>query len=93
VVSAYIHWTGRVEGDPVDAVEVFKGWARWDGTSFAAPKVSAAIARLVATEGLVPMDAFQRLVSGAGGVRVTDVTDVTLSGSPGVTLPQLHVRR
>jgi hypothetical protein len=93
VVSAYIHWTGRVEGDPVDAIEAFEGWARWDGTSFAAPKVSAAIARLVAEEGLVPVEAFRRLVSGAGGVPVTQVTDTTLSGSPGVTLPQLHIRR
>ncbi|HTU28744.1 MAG TPA: S8 family serine peptidase [Solirubrobacteraceae bacterium] len=92
VVSAYIHWAGRVEGDG-DEIEAFEGWARWDGTSFAAPKVSAAIARLVATEGLVPMEAFQRLVSGTGGVPVTQVTDVTLSGPPGVTLPQLHIRR
>ncbi len=56
VVSTYIHWTGRVEAAP-DEIEAFEGWARWDGTSFAAPKVSAAIARLVAQEGLVPVDA------------------------------------
>lgn len=95
VVSTYIHWSGRVEGEgpPADEIEAFEGWARWDGTSFAAPKVSAAIARLVATEGLVPMEAFRRLVSGVGGVPVTQVTDNTLSGSPGVTLPQLHIRR
>ena len=31
----------------INRVEVheFKGWARWTGTSFAAPKVAAAIAR------------------------------------------------
>jgi hypothetical protein len=92
VVSSYIHYAGLVEGDP-DEIETFEGWARWDGTSFAAPKVSAAIARLVAQQGLVPVEAFRRLVSGEGGVRVTQVTDTTLSGSPGVTLPQLHIRR
>jgi hypothetical protein len=93
VVSAYIHWTGRVEGDLGDETEVFQGWARWDGTSFAAPKVSAAIARLVAQEGLAPMEAFRRLVHGESDVHVTEVTDFTLSGPPGVTLPQLHIRR
>lgn len=93
VVSAYIHWTGPVEGDPIDEVEAFEGWARWDGTSFAAPKVSAAIARLVAQQGLVPLEAFRRLVAGEGGVPVTQVTDFTLSGPPGVTLPQLHIHR
>jgi hypothetical protein len=94
VVSTYIHWTGPVEGDPIDEVETFEGWARWDGTSFAAPKVSAAIARLVAAEeGLSPVDAFQRLVLGESDVRVTQVTDYTLSGPPGVTLPQLHIWR
>jgi hypothetical protein len=92
VVSAYIHWTGRVEGDPVDAIEAFQGWARWDGTSFAAPKVSAAIARLVATEGLEPVAAFRRLVAGETDVHVTQVTDATLSDPP-VVLPQLHIRR
>ena len=92
VVSTYLHYAGLVEGDP-DEIETFEGWARWDGTSFAAPKVSAAIARLVAQQGLAPVEAFRRLVSGAGGVPVTQVTDTTLSGSPGVTLPQLHIRR
>ena len=91
VLSTYLHWSGPVQGDP-DEVETFAGWARWDGTSFAAPKVSAAIARLVAAEErLLPVDAFARLVSGATDVRVTEVTDHGLSGPVGVTLPQLHV--
>ena len=43
-MSTYIRWQGRVEDENPDAIEDFEGWARWQGTSFAAPKVSAAIA-------------------------------------------------
>jgi subtilisin family serine protease len=35
---------GRLDLDPDPGVEHFRGWARWDGTSFAAPRVAAAIA-------------------------------------------------
>lgn len=95
VVSTYIHWTGPVEGDHLDELERFVGWARWDGTSFAAPKVSAAIARLVAADPdgeLLPTDAFARLLDGGGDVAVTSVTDHDLGDRSGVTLPQLLVR-
>jgi len=44
VYSTFVDFTGRVEGEGPD-VERFTGWARWDGTSFAAPQVSALIAR------------------------------------------------
>lgn len=93
VVSTYIHWTGPVEGDPPDQIETFDGWARWDGTSFAAPRVSAAIARVLAESdgGLTPVEAFAQLLAGLTAVRVSEITDYTLSGLPGVTLPQLHV--
>jgi hypothetical protein len=91
VVSNYIYWTGPVEGDPIDEIETFAGWARWDGTSFAAPKVSAAIAGLVAAEaGLLPTAAFTRLLAGQTAIAVTNVTD-QLPGQPAVTLPQLHI--
>ncbi len=81
VFSTYIDYTGAVEGEP-DAT--FTGWARWDGTSFAAPKVSAAIARRVAQTGDTPIDAWAALVADPG---VTNVTDHVVA--PGVTLPQL----
>ena len=48
VYSTFVDWDGPVEGEPITDVEHFRGWARWDGTSFAAPKVSAEIARQVA---------------------------------------------
>ena len=64
-----------------------------DGTSFAAPKVSAAIACLLAAgdEGILPVDAWELLVSGATGVHVTPLTDSFLTPFPGVTLPHLHL--
>jgi Subtilase family len=93
VYSAFVYWDGRLEGESPTDVEHFRGWARWDGTSFAAPKVSAAIAQLVAeSDGKTsPMEAWERLKSGAAPVRVRDVTDGTLSGAPGVTLPYLQI--
>jgi hypothetical protein len=53
--------------------KTFRGWATWEGTSFAAPKVSGAIAASVAASGsgllapITPLQAWQSLVSGRGG--------------------------
>lgn len=93
VVSTFIYWLGPIEGEPLSDIEHFVGWARWDGTSFATPKVSAAIATLVAGSGgtLQPVDAAGRLLAGTGGVAVTPLTDMTLVPFPGVTLPHLHL--
>jgi Subtilase family len=94
VYSTFIRWDGPIEGEPLTEIEHFHGWARWDGTSFAAPKVSAAIARLFAERDSAtpPLDAGNELIAGTGGVAVSPVTDATLSGAPGVTLPYLQVR-
>jgi subtilisin family serine protease len=93
VYSTFVYWDGPIEGEPVTTIYDFQGWARWDGTSFSAPKVSAAIACLVATgeEGLLPTEAWETILSGTGGVEVTHVTDHELSGPTGVTLPRLHL--
>jgi Subtilase family len=93
VYSTFIYWDGPIEGDSPTDKEHFRGWARWDGTSFAAPKVSAAIAQLVAESDrkTSPMEAWERLRAGTGGVSVRPVTDGTLSGAPGVSLPYLHI--
>ena len=93
VYSTYIWWDGPVDGDPPDEIESFMGWAHWDGTSFAAPKVSAAIAKRLVQRGFTdrPVDAFRQLRNGTGGVPMTPLTDMTLSGFPGVTLPNLHL--
>jgi hypothetical protein len=93
VYSTYIYWDGPIDGEPATDIENFVGWARWDGTSFAAPKVSAAIACLIANsdEPLLPVQAWELLVSGATGVHVTTLTDSLLTPFPGVTLPHLHL--
>jgi hypothetical protein len=93
VLSTFVVWDGPIEGEPLGEDENFCGWARWNGTCFATPKVSAAIAALVAEShgSLLPVAAFEQLLRGSGGVRVTPLTDTTLSPFPGVTLPHLHL--
>jgi hypothetical protein len=86
VYSTFVYWDGSVEGEPLTDVERFHGWARWDGTSFAAPKVSAEIARLVAENpGLAPTDAWDQLLAGAADV----VVDNTLAPYDDVPLPRI----
>jgi hypothetical protein len=41
----------ETEGGPETTLS-FKGWARWDGTSFAAPIVAATLARIMSRNGL-----------------------------------------
>lgn len=90
VRSTYIHWEGRVEDEHPDDVEDFEGWARWQGTSFAAPKVSGAIARAVAEHPeWTPAEAFDKLIAGQAGVPVRQVFDDLYPG--GCTLPELSV--
>jgi hypothetical protein len=93
VTSTFIRWDGPIEGEPATNVEHFDGWARWDGTSFAAPKVTAEIARLVAESGgaLRPVDAAAQLISGMTAVVASPMTDTVLFPFPGVTLPHLRL--
>jgi subtilase family protein len=51
VVGPYLKRRGRVEDGPAKALS-FNGWARWSGTSFAAPKVAAAIVNRTPSSGL-----------------------------------------
>jgi subtilisin family serine protease len=90
VRSTYIHWEGPVEDENPDEVEDFEGWARWQGTSFAAPKVSAAIAREVAEHPeWTPAEAFDKLVAGETNVQVRQVSNDLYPG--GCTLPELCI--
>ena len=93
VYSTFVYWDGPIEGEPLTDIEHFCGWARWDGTSFAAPKVSAAIARLVAESNgtTSPVDAGNQVIAGTGGVAVSTVRDATLSGPPGVPLRYVRI--
>ena len=84
VYSTFVYWDGLVHGST--RPQHFEGWATWNGTSFAAPKVSAAIARLFAQGGASsPMDAWDELKAGRGHVKVSTVTD------DGVPLPYLQI--
>jgi subtilisin family serine protease len=90
VRSTYIRWEGRVEDEHPDEIEDFEGWARWQGTSFAAPKISAAIAREVAEHPeWTPAEAFDKLISGVTGVPVRPVFNDLYPG--GWTLPELCI--
>jgi subtilisin family serine protease len=74
VYSTFVYWNG--------AGTDFDGWATWNGTSFAAPRVSAAIARLFADGHAVsPVDAWDKLKAGAASA----IDD------RGVALPYLQI--
>lgn len=51
----------------------FEGWASWSGTSFAAPKVAAAIAREVVLSGTDPREAAHRVVGSHGLHRIPNL--------------------
>ena len=62
VYSTFVYWDGPIEGEPIGDLENFIGWAHWNGTSFAAPKVSAEIARVLAENpGITPTAAWHLL--------------------------------
>ena len=61
VVSTFFNdFTEQLDGK---ALRHFDGWARWSGTSFAAPKVAALIAQELYLQGGTPREAWQRLTS------------------------------
>jgi subtilisin family serine protease len=60
------------EGDPDD----FHGWARWSGTSFAAPVVVAALAREMRRSGVDAKGAVARVIDAPGLLRIPDLGTV-----------------
>jgi subtilisin family serine protease len=93
VFSTFIYWDGRLDGAPDTDIEDFQGWATWNGTSFAAPKVAAAIANAYVAGGgrVSPLDAYRQVLNGVAGVDVWPLADPTLPGSRGVALPYLSL--
>lgn len=62
VVSTFVFHDGPA-GEACGAdPDRFEGWARWSGTSFAAPKVAAAIAQEMIVSGVDAETAAQRVV-------------------------------
>ncbi|HEY4826570.1 MAG TPA: S8/S53 family peptidase [Solirubrobacteraceae bacterium] len=69
VYSTFVRW-------PLNGSPRFRGWATWNGTSFAAPKVSAEIARKFAEKrryGTTPAAVADKLIAGTKA-RSTDET-------------------
>lgn len=89
VYSTFVSWHGSVEGEPRDRERRFDGWATWNGTSFAAPQVSAEIARLFleGNRSAPPADVADQLIE---SVKRSSVTDDAVCGSP-VSLPYLQI--
>jgi hypothetical protein len=88
VHSTYIRdWSGMVQGEP-GGPQRFAGWARWDGTSFAGPKVAAAIACEVERSGGSPRVEYENLVARAVAAHDT-LTDPAFA--PGYPVPHLKL--
>jgi hypothetical protein len=86
VPSLFVDWTGTTEDEqPPMTTLTFTGWASWSGTSFAAPKVTAAIAAAIAG-GTPPLSAFAHVVGAYAG---PPVSNPPIPGSPPVPLTNL----
>ena len=77
VAPFFNRFTGPVQApaggtDPDD----FEGWARWSGTSFAAPVVVAALAREMQRSGASAEQAVARVVDAPGLLRIPDLGTV-----------------
>ena len=90
VLSTHLDWIGPVRGNLAEDTEEFHGWARWDGTSFSAPKISGQIAQVLVdtaspatlAPSLTPVQAANHLIAGTAGVPVN-----SLFGLGGTPLP------
>jgi hypothetical protein len=86
VSSLFIDWVGTTEDEPASEGSLtFTGWATWSGTSFSAPKVTAAIAQAIAA-GTPALEAFDRVATTRAG---TPVSTPAIPGSRRVPLTNL----
>jgi subtilisin family serine protease len=86
VSSLFVDWVGTTEDEPASGGSLtFTGWAKWSGTSFAAPKVTAAIAQEIAA-GTPALEAFDRVVTSRAG---TPVSTPVIPGSRRVPVTNL----
>jgi hypothetical protein len=94
VLSTHLDWIGPVRGNLTEDIEEFRGWARWDGTSFAAPKVSGQVAQVLVdtaspvtlVPSLTPVQAAIALIAGTAGVPVNNLLGLGSTQLPAVLL-------
>jgi subtilisin family serine protease len=65
VRSTFVPGTESEIADPRQEVFPDNAWALWSGTSFAAPQVAGAIAKIAIDDGVTPTEAKRRLLEGA----------------------------
>jgi Subtilase family len=92
VQSTFINWKGAVEDGPPNLIKKFTGWATWSGTSFAAPKVTAAIANQLAA-GVPRSGAYTAVVAANTPNTANGLGTLTWAppGGPAATLNNLHL--
>ena len=61
IVSTYVQGVESPELDPKPDTFGANAWAVWSGTSFAAPQIAAAVARIVQEDSCPPREALRRL--------------------------------
>lgn len=64
IVSTYVQGVESAELDPSPDRFGSDAWAVWTGTSFAAPQVAGAVARIAQEDGCTPREALRRLWEG-----------------------------
>jgi hypothetical protein len=67
IVSTFFQ---RFDGPTPGEADDFHGWARWSGTSFAAPVVVAALARRMMADGITAAEAVERVIDAHGLLRL-----------------------
>jgi subtilase family protein len=64
VASTFLDWNGPIEDPNPGQSTNFSGWAKWSGTSFAAPRVGAQIANFQMANGGTPAAALYEVLFG-----------------------------
>ncbi len=71
LVSAFFDgWNGNEDLVNTEDTDDFHGWARWSGTSFAAPVVVAALAREMVMSGCTAKDAVKHVIDAPESLRI-----------------------
>ena len=76
VVSTFVFHDGPAKEACGTDPDEYDGWAKWSGTSFAAPKVAAAIAREMIASGIDAEAAAQKVVFDRGLYRMPELGTV-----------------